>query len=411
MPRFSPTRFPPGFFDLPADAGHALPLDVIAAWTRSAQTPEIARELLRPYTIRGIVVSSDTAGLTRLTAERSLIEILAMVNRPKELVHAYGRAIGGIPLGVWAADNSQMFYPDGIPAPHVLSLLLTLMDKVTADCEVGIGLCVHHGVFYELGHGIYGPDADLVEKVAEDHVDGGEITVTRGLARQLGETGFSLSPRDDLRDAYGEILRVLDGPRLRNVLATDFRYPLPFSDEFYGGLHEFSRTRRSSVVPRPAYRDATIVVIEREREDPDVPEVAVLNDLALAAGVKRIGGSLVEDLAGIEVKTSSAVSIYSFDDARHAVDFSRTLRATLAAQRVRLRIGIDSGRVLLFDLAGGQHDLAGSPVNIASKLAQDAGQFDDIAITAAAARRAGLPDVVASRGLLVGGVTVETLTI
>ena len=71
MPRFSPTRFPPGFFDLPADAGHALPLDVIAAWTRSAQTPEIARELLRPYTIRGIVVSSDTAGLTRLTAERS----------------------------------------------------------------------------------------------------------------------------------------------------------------------------------------------------------------------------------------------------------------------------------------------------------------------------------------------------
>jgi len=282
---------------------------------------------------------------------------------------------------------------------------------VAADCEVGIGLCVHHGVFYELGHGVYGPDADLVENVAEDHVDAGEITVTGVLARRLGKNGFSLSPRDDLRESYGEILRVLDGPRLRNVLATDLRYPLPFSDEFYGGLHEYSRTRRSSAVPRPAYRDATIVVIEREREEPDVPEVAVLNDLALAAAVKRIGGSLVEDLAGIEVKTSSAVSIYCFDDARHAVDFSRTLRDVLAAQRVRLRIGIDTGRVLLFDLAGGQRDLAGSPVNIASKLAQDAGRFDDIFITAAAARHAGLPDVVASRGLLVGGVTVETLTI
>lgn len=31
MARFSPVRFPPGFFDLPADAGESLPLDVIAA--------------------------------------------------------------------------------------------------------------------------------------------------------------------------------------------------------------------------------------------------------------------------------------------------------------------------------------------------------------------------------------------
>ena len=411
MPRFSPTRFPPGFFDLPADAGHALPLDVIAAWTRGAQTPEAARELLGPYTLRGTVVSSDTAGLTRLTAERSLIEILAMVSRPKELVHAYGRAIGGIPLGVWAADNTQMFYAEGVPPAHVLSLLLALVDKVSAECEVGIGLCVHRGVFYELGQGVYGPDADRVEGVAEDRVEAGEIAITGEIARLIADAGFTLAPRDDLRDSFGEIMRVVGGPRLQNVLATDFRYPLPFSDEFYGGLHEFGRTRRSSVVPKPAYREATIVVVEREREDPDVPEVAALNDLALAAAIKRIGASLVEDLAGAEVKTSSVVSIYSFDDARHAVDFSRKLRATLADQRVRLRIGIDTGRVLIFDLAGGQHDLAGSPVNIASKLAQDSGRYDIIAITAAAARRAGLPDVVASRGVQVGGMTVEAMHI
>jgi hypothetical protein len=218
MPRFSPTRFPPGFFDLPADAGHALPLDIIAAWTRSAQTAEVARELLGPYLLRGIVVSTDTTGLTRLTAERSLIEILAMVSRPKELVHAYGRAIGGIPLGVWAADNTQMFYPDGIPAAHVLSLLLALTDKLSAECEVGIGLCVHHGVFYELGQGVYGPDADRVEAVAEDHVDAGEIVVTGGIARMVADAGFTLAPRDDLRESFGEILRLVGGPRLANAL-------------------------------------------------------------------------------------------------------------------------------------------------------------------------------------------------
>jgi class 3 adenylate cyclase len=195
-------------------------------------------------------------------------------------------------------------------------------------------------------------------------------------------------------------------------VATDYRYPLPFPDEFYGGLHEYGRTRRSSVVPRPAFREATVVVVEREREDSDVaPEVAALNDLALAAAVKRIGGSLIEDLKGIEVKSTGMVHIYLFDDPRHAVDFSRTLRAQFREQGVRLRIGVDTGRMLLFDLAGGRRDVAGSPVNVASKLAQDGGRFDAITLTAAAARQAGIPDVVAARGIKTGGVTIEAIVL
>ena len=166
MPRFNPTRFPPGFFDLPPDAGQRLPLEMISAWTRSDQTRERATTLLAPCTLRGLVVSTDTAGLTRLTEERSLIEILAMVSRPKELVHAYGRAIGGVPIGVWAADNTQMFYPEAVAPDHVIGMLLTLMDRIGAECEVGIGACVHEGIFYELGQCLYGPDADRVEAIA-----------------------------------------------------------------------------------------------------------------------------------------------------------------------------------------------------------------------------------------------------
>ena len=71
MARFNPTRFPPGFFDLSPDAGRDLPLDIIAAWTRSDQSVRAAAALLAPCTLRGIVVSSDAAGLTRLTQERS----------------------------------------------------------------------------------------------------------------------------------------------------------------------------------------------------------------------------------------------------------------------------------------------------------------------------------------------------
>lgn len=411
-PRFSPTRFPPGFFDLPPDAGQRLPLEIISAWTRSDQTPETARALLGPCTLRGLVVSSDTAGLTRLTAERSLIEILAMVSRPKELVHAYGRAIGGTPTGVWAADNTQMFYPGGVAPDHVVSMLLALQDRVREECEVGIGICVHAGVFYELGEGLHGPDADRVEAIAEDFTSAGELVVTDAAAERLGETAhFPREPRLDLPSRLGAVERILDGPRLQGITASDFHYPLPFTDEFFGGLSEYKRTRRTSVVPRPAYREVAMVVVDHEREDPDIPELAALNDLALAAAVKRLGNALTEDLSGAEVKTSTGISIYHFDDARHALAFARKLRDTLAAQGVQLKIGIDVGRVLVFELGPGLRDVAGSPVNVASKLAQDAGIYGVIHLTAQAARLAGLPDVTAARALRVGGVTVEAVAV
>jgi class 3 adenylate cyclase len=154
-----------------------------------------------------------------------------------------------------------------------------------------------------------------------------------------------------------------------------------------------------------------VVVIEREREDRDIPEVAALNDLALSAALKRLGRALVEDLAGLEIKTSAGVSIYLFDEPRHAVDFCRKLRQMFAAEGVQLRLGVDVGRVLVFELGAGLRDIAGSPVNIASKLAQDAGEFGVIHLTGDAARKAGLPAVTATDKVRAGGVTVEVVRI
>ena len=408
MARFNPLRFPPGFFDLPVDAGQTLPLDIITAWTRSSQTREAARALLGPHTLRGIVVSSDTAGLTRLTRERSLIEIMAMVSRPKELVHAWGTAIGGVALGTWAADNSQMFYADTVTAADVIGMLLALQDQIAAECEVGIGICAHVGEFYQLGNAIHGPDADLVEGVAEDETTAGELVISDALRRQLREDhALQLAPREELRERFGEIFRVMDGPRLAGLAVQDFRYPLPFTDEFYTGLGNFQRTRRTSIVPRPAYREATVVVIDREREDRDEPDIATLNNLALAAAVRRLGNALLVDLAGQEIKTTGQVSIYLFEEAGAAFDFARQLRAALAAQRVEVRIGVDSGRVLLFELAPGAFDIAGSAVNVASKLAQDTGRFGAIHLTRAAAAEAGLTGGEALSWVQLGGVQVE----
>jgi hypothetical protein len=391
MAKFASDRFPPGFFDLPRDAGETLPVAVIERWTHSDQNRETARAILAPHTLRGAVVSSDSAGLTRLTRELPLVTILAMVNHPKQFIHAYGRAVGGRAIGVWAADNTQMFYPAEVSAERVLGMLLAARDHVVRECEVGVGLCAHAGEYFELGGGVYGPDADRVEVVAEEHTEGGELVVTDTLAERLpAGHAFAFATRHELAAEFGGILRVTDGPRLEGLTLADFDYPSPYSHDFTDGLGAFTRSGRQSAMPHPAYQDLAVVLIEREREVPDVPEVAALNDLALGAAMKRIGAELRRDLGGTEIKTAGLISLFTFAECRVALDFARAFRSTLAGQGIQSRIGVDTGPVLVFELGPGSRDIAGSAVNTASKLAQDCGVFGRIYVSEAAGRLAGL---------------------
>ena len=408
MAKFSRDRFPPGFFDLPQTAGETLPLDVIAAWTGGEQTADVAREILAPHTLRGTLVSSDSAGLTRLTRERPLIEILALVNHPKEIVHAHGRAIGGRAIGVWAADNTQMFYDEGVSASRVVGMLLTAMRAITAECELGIGMAAHAGEFYELGGGVYGGDAERVEVIAEEHTPGGELLVTDALADRLGAGhAFALEPRRGLPHELGAVYQLVGGPALRGLDASDTAYPAPYSSDFTTGLAEYSRTRRDSRAPNTVYRDLAVVLVEREPEEPGEPEVVVLNDLALTAAMKRLSFSLVERFGGEEVKTAGRLGIYTFADPANAVEFARQFRDALAGQGVRCRVGVDAGQVLLFDLTPGSREIAGSPVNVASKLAQDVGSYGAIRISQEAARRAGLRRERSTLSLNVSGVELR----
>ena len=410
MARFGADRFPPGFFDLPQGAGETLPLDIIARWTRGTQTRERAREILAPHALRGIVVSSDSAGLTRLTREMALVEILALINRPKEIVHGWGTAIGGRALGIWAADNTQMFYPAEVPAARVAGAALSVLEQVGRECEISIGLCAHQGDFFALGDGLYGPDADLVEMVAEEHTEGGDLLVTGALAAAFGERhAFALEPRRDLEREFGAVLRVTAGPRVSDVEPTDFNYPAPFTDGFFAELQSYTRTRRASRLPRPLYRNAAVVLIERESEERDIPELAVLNDLALAAAMKRIGAGLLAEAGGTEVKTTGLISIYTFEECGPAVAFARAFRDALRQQGIECRIGVDYGQVLTFDLGGGAHDIAGGPVNVASKLAQDVGEYGVIHITQQVADQAG--EAGPSVAFDVSGVKLQAVTI
>jgi class 3 adenylate cyclase len=390
MAKFPINRFPAGFFDLAQDISRELPLDLIERWTHSDYSQRTALDLLAPHVVSGTVVSTDAAGLTSLTRERGLVEILAQINGPKEIVHACGKAAGGQAIGIWAADNTQMFYPSGGPERGpaepslLLSMLLETMDRVHAQGEVPIGACIHTGDFFQLGGGLYGRDADRVEKLAEEHAGEHEILVTgEFLSRLAPPHPFSFEERVDLRSSTGNVWRISDGPRLPGLVATDFRYPHPYAESFYELLRS-EEIREPRVVEAAHERYATkrtIAVVEREGEDADEPEIAVLNDLSLSAAMARIARGILRVTGGQEVKSAANLAIYSFEAAEPALDFSRRLRRNFREQGVAVRIGIAEGQVFVFDLGNGRIDIAGMPVNLACKVAQDRGRFGHIYLT------------------------------
>jgi hypothetical protein len=172
-------------------------------------------------------------------------------------------------------------------------------------------------------------------------------------------------------------------------------YPYPYSQQVFEELRALGDpvdpSKLSAMHQRHA-RERTVVLVEREREEPDVPEIAVLNDLALSAAMTKVAARLLANTGGDEIKTIGNLGIYIFEDGRAALEFARRFRALFRQQQVAVRIGMDRGQTLFFDLAGGRQDIAGMPVNLASKIAQDHGEFGRIYLTEGAARASGEQD-------------------
>ena len=106
--------------DLRQGISAVIATEMVLKWNSGPKSPEQHQRLMEPYKVRGTVASSDSAGLSRLTQQYSLAQVLKLISEPKEEIHALGKAIGGEAIGVWAADNTQMFYPDSIAPAQVI---------------------------------------------------------------------------------------------------------------------------------------------------------------------------------------------------------------------------------------------------------------------------------------------------
>ncbi len=380
-------RFLPELFDLAQDITGGLPLQVIGQWVSSVQDQATALRLLAPHKVTGYSVSSDTAGLTKLTRELGLMEILSIINRPKEIVYGQGKAIGGQALGIWAADNTQMFYPPSVSAATLLAALLATQDEVNHACHVKIGLGAHYDDFYSLSGGLYGTAADAIEELTENETEGGEIIITQSICERLPPNhGFTLIRRGD-DPILGDIFRVVDGPRLKDAPMTTTRYPIPYSEDFYAALLAYQNclgdTALGQRLADEYLQNKVVVYIERENFAAETYEMALCNNLSLSAILKDTGLRLLPKTTGQEVKVAGALGIYIFDEPGEAVTFAMAFRHALAQEDVACRIGVDAGPVLVFDLPSGGRDIAGMPVNIASKMAHDKGQMGKLYLSAA----------------------------
>ncbi|MBD2502405.1 nucleotidyl cyclase domain-containing protein [Anabaena azotica] len=378
--KFTTEQYNPALFDISQDIIGSLPLTLIKNWLVSEQTQQATLELLEPYKVKGYAISSDSAGLTKLTKQKGLLEILAIINQPKEIVYSVGTAIGGEGVGIWAADNTQMFYPASVQPETLLSALLTIQRQISETCQIKIGLGAHYGEFYYINGGLYGLEADVIEEIAENDTEGGEIVISQGFYELLPENhNFTITQKSEVVTQIGKLFRVVDGPSLTEIPSLNPQYPIPYSEDFYADLlaygNRLTDTEFGKQLADKYLQNKVVVLIERETEEAQSHEIGMFTNLALTAELKDTGLQLLQKYNGVEVKVVGSIGIYVFDEADTALNFAQAFRQELAAQNIASRTGIDAGSILLFDLAAGGRDIAGNPVNVASKMAQDKGQF------------------------------------
>jgi hypothetical protein len=391
------TRVRAALADLTQDIAGRVPVALLQRWAAGAQDQATAEALLDDYRLDGQVVATDTSGLTRMTEERDLLDVMALISKPKEVVHGLGTAIGGRPIGVWVADNTEMFYPSSIDAGLVLDAMLEARARIAAAVPVGIGMCLHAGRFYEIGGGLYGDDADAVEGLAEDHAGPGEILVTsEWLARALAPPDCQFRPRADLQPLHASGVFLVDTCRRRPDLREhDPDYPPPFPRPFLEALRRLHAEPQPDALRAATYgryqRELAVVFVSVVVETSSGSALPRLLDRLLHAGVVD---SIVKGRMGLAESvygSGQGYLILAFAEPRQALVTAEDIRARFAERGLAVRIGIDLGPVLAFDDPPGARQIAGGAVNIASKLSVDAGVAGAIQVTDRAARHLGPP--------------------
>jgi class 3 adenylate cyclase len=382
----------PALADLTQDIAGPLPVELLQNWASGTQDLATAEKLLERFRLGGHVVSTDTSGLSRMTQERDLLEVLSAISAPKEILHALGTEIGGRPVGIWVADNSEMYYPLSVAPEDVLDAMNEAQFRIAELASVQIGICAHSGVFYEIGSGLYGQDALLVEYLAEQFAGPGEILVTRQLVDALAQPEcYSFVRRSDLESIHlAGVLRLTRARRMPQLAGKNVGYPHPFSADFFELFLRLKGPPPCEEVKARIYeqylRECAILFLAREqRREAENNLSSLLDELVINALMDTVVQK--QERARDHIAASAGgIAILSFETVPQALEFAQEIRTRFSENGLPVSLGIDWGPVLLLRNQSGPGGIAGDPVNVASKISEDLGEPGKVHVTDRAAR-------------------------
>lgn len=374
-------RISPALADLSQDIAGAIPVDLILRWATGTRSKKFHLTLIESHLIKGIVVSSDASGLSKLSAQKTLFEVLQLTSQPKEVIYAYGKHIGGRAIGMWIADNTQMFYGEEILPDAVLAQMQAAQVEIS-QLPVQVGIGVHRGEFIDIGGGLFGENADLVESITESHTEAGEIVVSDEVKSILKDKTKSFRVRSDLslhfripfyRMEYDT--RVLQSA---NKSADSF-YPAPFDEDFFKYLKTVDAQDKAKLAAiEKKYTTQTIVILFKVRHRNHRLLLDQLTDWVIVNSL--VNKYKAHSSSITKVKSNGNLGIFLSRDPQAAFEFAFDLSHKLKAANYDVSFGISYGEVFLFPIKDGATEIAGNPVNIASKLAEDVGSHGKIYI-------------------------------
>ena len=379
----------PAIADLSQDIAGPIPVEIVQAWLSSSKSEKDARKILGAYEQEGTVVSSDTSGLSKLSQEKDLLEVIKIINDAKEIIYGLGKQVDGEAIGRWVADNTQMFYDKKTKAEDILNVIYETNKRILSDCEVKVGFAAHQGKFLQFGGGMYGDQADFIEEIAENEASGGQILATHSLAAEIkNHPSFSFSELSNLNNSLEKVYVLDKASGFANLDITDRDYPIYFDKNFHQLIRKLNEEGVRDQIYNSYNHNRFVVLIQRGQLDFSRDTAGLLNNLSINLTFSSALKQVAQSYSNIqEIKIIGGLAIFVFDSktAEGAIEFSKNAKDALAKDNLECTIGIDGGDVLLFPLEDNQWDIAGSPVNVASKQAQDFGKVGNIYITKKAA--------------------------
>ncbi len=391
----------PALADLSQDIAGPIPVELVKEWTASGGTKAEHDALLGRYERHGAMVSSDTAGLSKMSVGASLVDVMKWVHEPKTVIYRCGKAVGGQAVGVWSADNTQMFYPDSVSVDDVVFAMVRAQREIEA-LRVNVGIGIHYGTVYHVAGGLFGKQADFIEDITEDESEGGQILVSKQVLQKLGPAFFHARPFGDVFEIDHKNLAV-DVHGQEDAVGM---YPAPFHSGFYRDLERYDGGwwQRKRMAWR--YEREGVIILFRvfhERESKLLDEF--LQQSYVNAFVHR---ELTKTRIEL-VKSNGSLAIFVTQNEKEAIHFGRTLLERAKNAGYKANVGIARGALMVFDLDEGGRDVAGSPINLASKLAEDTQERGRLFVDHSLHKTAQAVGVLEHQNRQISGVTIDYL--